>query len=314
MKDNYIVVCAGSCIDEFFEVQNWIQMGDATLAVPTATLVGGCLLNVGAVYSSYGGKTYVMDQLKEGSPDTEMLVDAMHSVGIDTEYLVISPEVENGKCLIMSLKGEKSIFVIPSRKGRYDMADGRIQELLNGAAYIYGMMLNMRQDFGEDCEPLKIAKAHGAKVVFDGQSQYPDDIDLETVQLADILILNDFSYERLSERFGCDAKEKMFAAGAEYVCMTLGEKGCIVYEPDGTETACPAFEVDVVDTTGAGDTFIASFMYGLQQGWSVEKIARYATSAGTRACTVMGAWGGTVKPEEVFAFAKERGVDIEQMK
>lgn len=309
MKNEYMVVVAGSAIDEYYEVESWLEMGDSVLATPRGSLVGGCILNVGAVEAGYGFKTNVMEYLKEDDSDTDLLMDEMHRYNLNTDYVCFSPEVKNCKCLIMQCKGEKCIFVIEPERPGYDMRDGRIQEMLNGATYIYGMMYNMRVAFGDDCTPLKIAKEHGAKVVFDGASQYNHPLDTETVKLADVLIMNDFAYSRLSEKFGCEAKQAMFDAGAQYVCETLGSKGVNVYFPDG-EVYCPSVKVEVRDTTGAGDTFIASFMYGLKEGWPVEKIAKFATTAGARACTVKGGFGGVAEVEEIMDFAKKHGVEI----
>lgn len=54
----------------------------------------------------------------------------------------------------------------------------------------------------------------------------------------------------------------------------------------------PAYRVPVVDTTGAGDTFRAGFIYGMKQGWELERQLNFASAAAALNCTALGARGG----------------------
>jgi sugar/nucleoside kinase (ribokinase family) len=54
----------------------------------------------------------------------------------------------------------------------------------------------------------------------------------------------------------------------------------------------PAYHVDVVDTTGAGDIFHAGFIYGLLQGWALEQMLDFGCAAAALNCTARGARGG----------------------
>lgn len=71
--------------------------------------------------------------------------------------------------------------------------------------------------------------------------------------------------------------------------ITLGDKGCIIYE-SGNMLTVPAFKVKVKDTTGAGDSFHGAFLHGLCQGWDVEKTAKFATAVAALVCTKRGNW------------------------
>ena len=61
----------------------------------------------------------------------------------------------------------------------------------------------------------------------------------------------------------------------------------------------PAFQVDAVDTTGAGDVFRAGFIYALLRGWPTDDILRFANAAAAVSCTRLGALGGIPTLEEV---------------
>jgi sulfofructose kinase len=71
-------------------------------------------------------------------------------------------------------------------------------------------------------------------------------------------------------------------------CITLAEEGAAALEGHRFY-ASPAFRVDVVDNTGAGDVFRAGFVYGLLQKWAVPEILRFANAAAAISCTRLGA-------------------------
>ena len=79
-------------------------------------------------------------------------------------------------------------------------------------------------------------------------------------------------------------------AGAKNVVIKCGSRGCYVL---GQEAGCgyyvPAQEAVCVDTTGAGDSFAAGFLYGLSEGWELYKCAEFANSCGAKAVGQVGA-------------------------
>lgn len=91
--------------------------------------------------------------------------------------------------------------------------------------------------------------------------------------------------------------------GAPLVCVTLGEEGSFA-RVNGREVRTPAFPVEVVDTTGAGDVFRAGFIAGwLEQGGpaDVEHCLRYANAAAALNCRALGARTAAPSRDEVKA-------------
>jgi sulfofructose kinase len=86
------------------------------------------------------------------------------------------------------------------------------------------------------------------------------------------------------------------------LCVTLGDQGAVALDADGLHVA-PAFQVDAVDTTGAGDVFRAGFIYAWLRGWSTDDILRFANAAAAVSCTRLGALGGIPSLAEVEALA-----------
>ena len=82
------------------------------------------------------------------------------------------------------------------------------------------------------------------------------------------------------------------AKNCDLTCiMTLGPKGCIAVKPDGSGWMIDAHDLgeDLVDTTGAGDTFCGVFAAGVFKKLSLQETLRRASIAGTLACRGVGA-------------------------
>jgi sugar/nucleoside kinase (ribokinase family) len=112
------------------------------------------------------------------------------------------------------------------------------------------------------------------------------------VARADIVIAS----ERFLPAFlGIDDPERgvreLTAAGPGVTGVTLGDRGVLVW--DGARLLHqPAFAVDAVDTTGAGDVFHGAFAYGLLHGWELDRTTRFAAAAAAWSCTRLGAQAG----------------------
>jgi sulfofructose kinase len=108
------------------------------------------------------------------------------------------------------------------------------------------------------------------------------------------------SLPEITRRFGCRV------AGA-----TLGRDGVLAW--DGTQFHyCPAFRVDTVDTTGAGDVFHAGFAYALLRGDILPEILEFSCAAAGLNCTAPGARGGIRSVNEIEKLRHE-GVRHERL-
>ena len=86
--------------------------------------------------------------------------------------------------------------------------------------------------------------------------------------------------------------------GCRLTAATLGQEGVLAWDGKQFHYAC-AYQVSAVDTTGAGDTFHAGFIYGLLQGWPLPRRLDFACAAAALNCMGVGARGG-IQPVEVI--------------
>lgn len=85
------------------------------------------------------------------------------------------------------------------------------------------------------------------------------------------------------------AAGRLIEAGVKHVIIKCGKKGCLVKTKKETYLVPASEGVACVDTTGAGDSFAAGFLYGLSERWELRRCAEYANRCGARAVSVMGA-------------------------
>jgi sulfofructose kinase len=135
------------------------------------------------------------------------------------------------------------------------------------------------------------ARAAGIPVVADLDELYSGVEEL--IEQVDYLIVSrDFPGRLMNERSLERALRRMQARyGCRLAAATLGEKGVLAW--DGKQLLYnTAYRVPVVDTTGAGDIFHAGFIYGLLQGWPLERQLDFACAAAAMNCMATGARGG----------------------
>jgi sulfofructose kinase len=100
----------------------------------------------------------------------------------------------------------------------------------------------------------------------------------------------------------CKAGEALLSLGIDRVVQTDGAKGSQTQTQQGEFFNTPAFEVDVVDTTGAGDVFHGAYLVGLSKGWSPQVTALFASATAAIKCTQLGGRAGIPTYSSVIEF------------
>ncbi len=150
--------------------------------------------------------------------------------------------------------------------------------------------------------------AAGKRVVLDGSATRAETLDEPTRRLAaqsDILICGEGFAEALTGEADFEkAGRAALKFGPEIAVLTRGEAGSFLYTADDAFHT-PAFPVDVVDTTGAGDVFHGAFIAGLLRGWDLRTLCRFATAASAIECTCLGGRTGLPDFQQVQAFLRQ---------
>lgn len=156
--------------------------------------------------------------------------------------------------------------------------------------WIYFGTLAQTTDEGQDRLKRLLDVNPGARCFYDinlRDGHWSLDLVQRLSGVASVVKLNEAEAERLfglangSQHFSIETFCRTWSStyGGEIICITLGDKGCAVWQ-HGRAQVFGGFPVKVVDTVGAGDAFAAGFLHGYQDGWPLEKTASFANALG----------------------------------
>jgi sugar/nucleoside kinase (ribokinase family) len=97
--------------------------------------------------------------------------------------------------------------------------------------------------------------------------------------------------------------------GPRIFVETVGERGSYTITPD-EQFHTPAFQVDVVDTTGAGDVFHGAYIVAMMHGWGTRTCAVFSTAVSAIKCSVLGGRAGIPTFGETVSFLEARGIQL----
>lgn len=292
----YVVTIGPVCVDDFYSADEWPPLGSKGLVKAIDTIVGGMIPNAACVFAGLGVKTYHFDILNRGA-QTDRMLDDLRGYGVDVSAVVYDDSVPDPKCIIVLTPGERTILVVDSEKPMVAV-EGALLELFRNAAYIYTTIyeFNNLKNAGALADDLK---AHGAKLVFDVETSTFGSGYETLLAKANLLFFNQYGFDMIrGDESEGDFCRRLFANGTEFVVLTLGKDGCRVMTP-GESVEVAGLEVEVVDPTGAGDTFNSSFVRCLLTGMDITRSAKFANAAAAHSVTKLGAKGGVNTAERV---------------
>lgn len=121
----------------------------------------------------------------------------------------------------------------------------------------------------------------------------------------DYFFTNDAQLEQLTgEASSLKGAKYLLSLGVDTVIVKLGARGCEVIQ-EALHIKIPAPDLPVVDTTGAGDSFDAAYLLGIEKGWTHEVCARFANVVAGLNCGKYGATGGVPEFEEALEAVKK---------
>lgn len=228
-------------------------------------------------------------------------LESIRAEGVDVTDVVSVPGVTNQLAMVIVDKstGERTILW-----HRPDEIATLPEEITPEKVAVGRVLLVDGHDAPAAARAAEIAREHGIPVVMDAESVKEG--TREVVAATDVLIAS----RRFPERFTGhdnldDAFDAIRAAGPRVVCVTLGHLGAILMTEIGWVYSSRAYDVDVVDTTGAGDVFHGAFLYGMLAGWPVERVLAFSNAAAGLNCTELGARGGARTLSDVEELMRE---------
>ena len=243
-------------------------------------LCGGQTATVMAACAALGLRSGYLGAF--GSDEHGRLIrNALKSCGVDVRGSIECDAPNRGAVILVDPHGNRTVLWHRSDRLKVPFQELRVSAL-------QGRLVHVDDDDSElAVHAATIARSAGTPVTSD--LEHVSDRVEQLIALVTFPIFEQNLPARITgERDPERALRKLRPLNEGLLVMTRGDQGAVALGGD-TFYVAPAFEVDAVDATGAGDVFRAGFIYGLLQKWPVPDMLRFANAAAALSCTKLGA-------------------------
>ena len=243
------------------------------------------------------------------------LIDTLNNENVDTSNIAVTKEYKTALAFVGlddQRKPNFSFYRSPCADIMLNTSEISEDYIKNAKFLMYGTVSMADEPVRSAIyEAVKIAKKNGIKVICDPNLredlwhfQDPTEHLLKVIQDTDIILPSMDEAEFLTGEMGKKAIDALLDLGPKMVCMTKGSEGSLIQTGDGVFSA-PAFNVNVVDTTGAGDAFAAGVCVGLILNFPMKKLPYFANAVSAIKIQRSGGMSGP-SLDEVQKFLKKQ--------
>lgn len=265
---------------------------------------GGKGFNQGVAAHKAGGDVTMVTKLGKDT-FANVALDTMRDLGMDTSRVITTEEYPTGVALIEvdETTGQNAIMVIPSACDH--IADEEVDALRDLIAGADILLTQLETNMGSIRRVIEMASAMGKTIILNTAPVQPVADDL--LEKVTIVTPNEVEASILTGIKVTDAESAQRAAewfmgkGVKSVVITMGGMGAFVADDDRREMT-PAFKVNAVDTTGAGDAYNGGFVTALAEGRSLIEASRFAAATAALSVQKMGTTPSMPTREEIDAF------------
>ncbi len=310
MKQGRVLLLGDLNIDSFWPVPEFPIPGRDGLVEEVKFEVGGGVLNTAVILDRLGIRTSVISCM--GSDRwRDFILEALAGSGIDLESVqVISTAMTGINFTIVTPDGERTMFTHRGANAKLDPTQ-LAEDCFRDAALLhisgYALLESPQRDAVR--KAVELAKKHDVAISLDTGLEPVMKKTEDFRALAKELTICITGAEEVNHLFEVgsmeDAVQLLQGEGTDLVAIKLGSKGSLVFNPE-KQFSCPCFDVDAVDTTGAGDSFSAGIIYGWLHGFGLEETTVLASALGGLATTVYGAGMSLPKRGKIVEFLEEQ--------
>lgn len=251
---------------------------------------GGKGFNQGVAAHKAGAQVTMITKLGKDT-FANVALDAMKELNMDTSKVFITEKTETGSALILvdeNTSQNEIVVVLGACNTISDEEVESISDIVKASEYL---LTQLETNTSAIDKIIDIAYQNGVKVILNTAPIQPisDDIlgkvDLITPNEVEAEILTGICID--NEENAKKAAEWFFSKGVKNVLITLGGRGVFI-ATDEKQAIIPAYKVDAIDTTGAGDAFNGGLVAALAEGKDLWQAASFANALAAIAVQRLG--------------------------
>ena len=286
MSNPHVLVAGGVNLDTTYYMKTIPGIGESVSAIGKSSAYGGKGLNQALAIQRAGTPVGIIGSVGSDSAGDSIRA-FLNDEGVASQLLCVLPETDTGRAVIFVDSNADNAIVVDL--GANALTDDKV--ILN----IGGLWKETHAVVANGEAPPTVvkrlfdeAKKRQITTVWN-PSPMPSTVGA-ILRLTDILIVNETEAKELTQSDDNvrNLIEKLLVMGSNEIVITLGKRGCLVSCEGGIEHI-PALQVDAVDPTAAGDTFLGYYVASRVKNVSGAKSATYASKAAAMCVQARGA-------------------------
>jgi ribokinase len=288
-----MILVAGSANLDFVVRAGHIPApGETVLGRAFKTFPGGKGANQAVACARAGGVPTTMLLALGNDAFATPLTDSLAQAGVHLHPVRTASEPTGTAFICVSDDGENAITVAPG--ANHALLPEHLAQHLPSLHGITHLLMQLETPLPTVMAYAQAAKTQGVQVVLNAAPAQA--LPAALLALVDILIVNEGELTALTDGHGSpqrSLRDKLAQLSVPCVVVTLGAHGCLAHVRDAhglsTHITQSTFPVNVVDTTGAGDTFCGVLVAALSQQVTLAQALARASAAAALSCTQLGA-------------------------
>ncbi len=223
----------------------------------------------------------------------DFMIEQLQLAGVDTSRIIQDESLKTGATIVLANPPKKALLTYMGAMTELSLDDmdwdflARARHLHLGCYYLQtGLIPQVPRLFARAKE---LGLTTSLDTNWDPTEEWSEDL-YEVLKYTDIFFPNDDEAIRIAHARDLDGAVEKLSQMVRILAVKRGKAGALVAW-NGKRVEVPPFPVEAVETTGAGDSFNAGFLYRFLQGADVVECARYGNACGALAVTALGGTG-----------------------
>ncbi|MCX5641651.1 MAG: sugar kinase [Candidatus Omnitrophica bacterium] len=304
------VLCAGIAVADVVvkPVTGLPEEGKLQLVDEIELHCGGCAVNTAIGLARFGINSGLSGRVGQDGFGS-FLKENLAREGVSTSGLkMVAGERTSATAVMVSPTGERSFLHFLGANRNYSAADFDLQLFADyRILHLAGILLTPSFDGEPAASVMRQAKEAGLvtslDTAWDATGRWLKAVD-PILPYTDLFLPSIEEARMLSGLKNPEEIADFFLKkGVKVVALKMGSEGSYFKSALGEDGFVPIYPVEVKDTTGAGDAFVAGFLAGYLQDWPLPRVARLANAVGALAASKVGATAGIRSWAETLRFA-----------